>query len=260
VHSAVIPDNLANGRPHLARLAPSWRDVMPKQKRIAIVGKASDTMLLAPFADPSWQVWVLNDTPQRNEVPRWDVLFEIHRHDQKQIAEMPEHYQWLQKGGSGKPVFMREHYPEYPDSIAFPLDEMLSQFRDYYTCTCSYEMALAIAMRPDEIGIWGVNMAIDSEYGSQRPSCEYWIGLAEGRGIKVTLPVQTDLVKALYRYGLDDIDMNDKWTARMDTFRQRQAVANENGKKCEIESAFLEGALQDMAYWKQHIPNPNRRK
>ena len=83
----------------------------------------------------------------------------------------PRYYIPLAKAAEGAGY----HAMTIPDSIAYPLDEMLKQFRDYFTCTCSYQMALAIAMQPDEIGVYGVNMAMDTEYAQQRPSCEYWM-------------------------------------------------------------------------------------
>lgn len=38
-------------------------------------------------------------------------------------------------------------------------------------------------------------MAADDEYGYQRPNCEYLIGLARGRGIKVVIPDESPLCK-----------------------------------------------------------------
>jgi hypothetical protein len=44
-------------------------------------------------------------------------------------------------------------------------------------------------------------MIHDSEYGHQKPSCEYYLGIARGRGLKVILPPESDLLKATTRYG-----------------------------------------------------------
>ena len=46
--------------------------------------------------------------------------------------------------------------------------------------------------------MYGVDMAQDTllaaEYSEQRPSCEYFIGLAEGAGIRVDIPGGSDLL------------------------------------------------------------------
>src|SRR5271166_1712626 len=84
---------------HVNRLAdvPGFRlpPNMPKQKKIAIVG-TSLTSREAPFNEPDWQIWCVNNilsyiTP----IPRWDVLFDIHRHDF--ATEDPVHDKWLRQ-------------------------------------------------------------------------------------------------------------------------------------------------------------------
>ena len=47
-------------------------------------------------------------------------------------------------------------------------------------------------------------MAVGSEWQNQRPSCEYFIGMAEGMGIKVTIPDEADLLKTRFIYGFEE--------------------------------------------------------
>jgi hypothetical protein len=54
-----------------------------------------------------------------------------------------------------------------------------------------------------EIHLYGVDMAVSTEYDEQRPSCEYFIGLARGRGIKVYIPEESHLLKVRYKYGYE---------------------------------------------------------
>lgn len=236
-------------------LPADWRKLIPPQRKIAVIGKASDSMLLAPYDDPSWQIWVLNDTPVRAEVPRWDVLFEMHEHTAEQRAEQPAHYAWLRQR-CGKPIFMHPDNvsDEFPDAVSYPLEEMKARFRDYFTCTAAYQLALALACEPTEIGIWGVNMALDGEYQTQRPSVEYFLGLADTQlGTKnVHVPPQSDLLKTLVGYGRNH-PMLVKWSARMKDITGRKSQCEDTMRKAELEAAFLEGARQDMDYWRQHI-------
>ena len=66
--------------------------------------------------------------------------------------------------------------------------------------------------RIGQIGLWGVDMAqhgvkqghagwFTSEYARQRPSVEYWLGVAEGMGIDVTVPDESDILKCSVIYG-----------------------------------------------------------
>jgi len=46
--------------------------------------------------------------------------------------------------------------------------------------------------------------AHNSEYGPQRPSCEFFLGIAAGMGIKITVPDQADLLKTKFLYGFGE--------------------------------------------------------
>jgi len=55
-----------------------------------------------------------------------------------------------------------------------------------------------------EIIVYGVDMAVGTEYAHQRPSCEYFLGLAAGLGIKVTIPDEADPLKTRFMYGFEE--------------------------------------------------------
>ena len=77
-------------------------------------------------------------------------------------------------------------------------------------------IALALHMQPDVINIYGVDMSQDTEYAAQRPSCEYYIGLAKGQGIEVNIPLDSDLLKSSEIYGYHtDNALRVKLTARL---------------------------------------------
>lgn len=44
----------------------------------------------------------------------------------------------------------------------------------------------------------------NSEYQNQRPSCEFWLGIAAGMGIEVYIPPENDLLKTRFMYGLEE--------------------------------------------------------
>jgi len=76
----------------------------------------------------------------------------------------------------------------------------------------------------EEERLLGVDMATDAEYAYQRDACLYWIGIAEGRGIKVYLPKVSPLSQA-FQYGWDSpvkdprrgaMDMRDKVKTQID--------------------------------------------
>ena len=64
-------------------------------------------------------------------------------------------------------------------------------------------IALAIYEKYDVIELYGVDMSVDTEYSVQRPSVEYWLGIAKGKGIKTYVPTGSTLLKSFGRYGYD---------------------------------------------------------
>jgi hypothetical protein len=78
--------------------------------------------------------------------------------------------------------------------IPYPIDEIKREFgSDYFTAGLSYALALAIYQGADEICIWGCTG--EKEYEYQRPSAEFWMGVAIGRGISVTIETESEFLK-----------------------------------------------------------------
>ena len=112
------------------------------------------------------------------------------------------------------PVYMQQHWPDIPKSERYPLEEIIKRFGNYFTNSVSYMIALAIYFGATEIGCWGVDMATASEYGPQRPSCEFFLGVCAGLQIKITLPPEADLLKTRFLYGFGEREQQ-AWEAKM---------------------------------------------
>lgn len=205
-----------------------------KKEKVAIVGFAGSSIGLAPFNDDSFEIWGVNELYK--VVPKVDVLFELH--DYEMLANKdrnPAHLEWLRQAKI--PVFMQKHFDDIPSSVPFPLDDITDEFGRYFTNTISYEIALALQLGFKEIHLYGVDMATNSEYGGQRPSVEYFLGVAVGRGVKVHIPAQCDLLKTAYLYGFEDksstlmaVRMKARLAElkhRMDSFAQQELSARD---------------------------------
>lgn len=248
----------------------------PPPRKIALIGKAPDSLKDAPFDKPEWEIWILNTLGHLNEVPRWDRQFELHDLTLCKAKEYGDYYPWLEK--QTRPVFLRDEPPvTFKGGVQYPLQSILAHFgqyagRTYLTNTVSLMMALAIfeherVAEIGEIGIYGVNMAqhgmsgnlssagwFTSEYARQRPSVEYWIGIAEGRGIKMHIPPQSDILKSSCIYGYHTTDVQKKITARKAELSQRIAHAQQREQQGHDEALFLSGAMEGMSYDMQWIP------
>src|SRR6185503_17521193 len=175
-------------------------------KRVAIVGTAP-SWRLTPWNDPGVEIWSLNDAFRLPGFVRADRWFDLHPFDHfffadpkaKQIhaKEIPVgHYvrpagyvEWLK--ALQIPLFLQTEPGEGfgPQAQRFPKEAIEAQFGRYFTSTPAWMLALAVAEGYQDIAIYGIHLATESEYIEQRPNFEYLIGRALGRG-KVTITVK----------------------------------------------------------------------
>lgn len=228
-----------------------------KPLKVAILGTAPGYMD-APFGDPSWEIWGLSRT--YNSLPRYDRWFELHELEHvcstwspgSEVAERAaraDYHRWLKTAEC--PVYLRRPRPDrVPNGVQFPFTELLSRFpRRYFTNTVSWMIAQAISMGAEEVGVWGVDMALSSEYGHQRPSCEYFLGLAEGLGVKVTIPIKSDLLKTRRIYALEDDDaFAKKLSQKRQEAQERQQQAQAQISNAQQVQWMTAGALDMLNY------------
>lgn len=182
-------------------------------RKIAIIGKCSNSRSDAPLDLGDWEIWGLAWDP----LPVCHRYFEMHQGWRNFLGggdPAEAHKRWLM--GLTVPVYMLQQEPDIPYSVAFPLEEVAAdQGRTchgtaYIESSIAYMMALAILelKRGDRIGIWGCDLSTGGEYAYQRPNMEYMIGLARGRGINVYVPPQNALLSPLRSvpYGLNNPD------------------------------------------------------
>lgn len=101
------------------------------------------------------------------------------------------------------PLIAPYRYEEIPLSQAFPIDQCVKEFGiPYFTNTICYMIAYAMLQGAKEIAFYGVNQAGSHEYAEEKGGVEYWIGMAVGRGIKVTINGKdSQLLNYKGRYG-----------------------------------------------------------
>ena len=101
------------------------------------------------------------------------------------------------------PLIAPYKYAEIPLSEAFPLEECVKEFGiPYFNNSISYMIAYALLKGAKEIDTFGVNQASSSEYFYEKSSVEYWLGIASGRGVRVTINGQkSELLSNKARFG-----------------------------------------------------------
>jgi len=168
-------------------------------KKVAIVGGAPSTQMMAPFDDPEFDIWVLGNQIQSYDGKRISRIFEIHDN----LSEHEEGYaQYLVD--IGIPMIVGDKFPIEANGVRNFNKEMASEILPFFSSSPAYMMAQAIMDEYEEIHIYGVDMAVDDhEYFKQRPDMYAWITCARERGIVVVIPEQSSLYKSNYDEGTD---------------------------------------------------------
>lgn len=219
--------------------------VEPAPKRIALIGSAPSSVALAPYGDPSWTIWGCSPGAVPH-VKRIDAWFEMHPLPQPDI--LPDYLAWMAQ--LDRPIYMVDAVEGLPKSVTYPRAEMEARYGPYFfTSTLSWMFAMALEQHPQEIGLWGVDMAATEEYGLQRPGCHYFVMLAKERGIKITVPPESDLLKPPAAYGyVMGSPMYKKLMTRKSELEGRLQKSAEAYEANRNEWNFLKGALDDLNY------------
>ena len=182
------------------------KDGKPR-KKFAVVGFSESSRHLAPYDDDSWCIAGVNQLYRH--IPRADVWFEMHAYPEYLKDQVPgtDYAAWLKD--CPIPVYMTEKREDVPNSVRYPIEHMAAKYGDYFYSTISYMFALAIDEGFEEIGIWGIDLSHDSEFEYQKPSAEYFLGIARGQGINLVIPPQSALLRGMYRYGYQEMPSNE---------------------------------------------------
>jgi len=162
--------------------------------KVAIVGLAPSTHDQAPWDDPAWEKWGL---PWDDKYwARMTRHFEMHDVDLLYGPHSKRGKGYFDRLKDCETLYMQGKYFDFPTSQRYPFEEVAASIgQAYWNSSIAYAMALAIHEGAREIGIWGVDMTGDDEYGYQRPNMEYLIGVARGQGVDVYIPPESALCR-----------------------------------------------------------------
>jgi len=219
-----------------------------KKDMLAILGTAP-TLPQAPFTNDLFEIWATASVQTYPEAKRYEYLFELHG---KGYWSRPEVVKRL--NSEDVPIYMINANPEIPNSIRYPIEDILKYGR-YQTTSISYMLALAfhsfvLTQKPHTVGIWGVHMEAGEEFEYQRPCCEYWIGKLEGAGVSVDIAPGGALLAAPNLYGYEQYnpicyDIKN----RIQQLSQGADQFETKRNNMEFNRAKQLGAVAENQYW-----------
>ena len=220
------------------------------QRKIAVCGSAASSVGLAPYEDPEWEIW--SCSPANKAQPRVDVWFELHNPEVKAREGLVEWMNWLK---TQPIVYMQRAYPGYPGAREYPLKPLLEKWGPYlWTSQLAYMLALAIEQKPTAIGLYGVDMAANTEYNQQRLACQFFLQhILRSDGIELIVPPESDIMEPAPFYGYSESSRQwRKFYARKQELMGRINALKSEASKKEAEASHLVGALDDMEYHLAH--------
>ena len=260
----------------LVRAAPAPR------KKIAVCGFAASSRALAPFDDPEYEIWGLNQLYRH--IPRATRWFDIHENWREDNVEGTDHPAWLAEFPG--PVYMTDRQPAVSTSVRYPLERVIAQVAgtDYFTSTVAFMLGLAVleidgqveaevdALGPAdsadlardvrkmrrwlsdryaerEIGIYGIDLVVGDEYVKQKQCVEFLLGIAQARGITIRIPPMSALLKSLWRYGYETEPKT--WPLSAPELRRRGETLQQERNQLIARLQTIDGALQENGYWSQ---------
>lgn len=172
--------------------------------KICVLGSHPETRDLAPFGDPSWQIWACSphNAPPFFTLPRFDRWYEVHEVAFDAATRQQNYLDYLKT--IEQPLYMRDRR-DHPKAIPYPFDEMEDRYGAFFLQTSSIALMMAHAIativdsakgmepEPSMLGVFGVMQQSAGEYTYQLPGIQYYIQRAHDLGIDVVVPDGTNL-------------------------------------------------------------------
>lgn len=175
---------------------------LARQRKIALIGSAA-TIQFAPWYDPSWEIWA--HATVHAFCKRVDRYFDLH--PWKWISEkpVPGYLEWLKH--NDVPIYMQREFRDVPKSIRYPKERILAEYPNYITSHIGWMIGLALSEGVTHLGFFGIHYALDEEHKKQRSGCEFWMGLAVGKGVQIVNPPGSPLMREpAWLYGYESHD------------------------------------------------------
>lgn len=191
--------------------------------KVAIVCGSPSSEFLAPFDDNEWKIWVLGNRLHHYKGKRVDRVFEIHN-NLSEHTHPDKYVEWLI--AQNIPMVVSETFPDAHHVERFNYDESENLYGSLYlTSSPAYMISYALARGATDIGLYGVDLAIDNhEYYWQRPCVEAWIGFAKGMGVNVCIPEISPVGKCSYVEGRDWNGVKNEYGKTGGIFSQQEFI------------------------------------
>jgi hypothetical protein len=180
--------------------------------KIALVGSEPESHGFAPWDDSSWEIWSCGLSSEK--FPRVTRHFEVHALDLIERAYGSARIEaWVAHLNAHPAVYSLKRQEQLPNAQLLDVPAMFKRFSPYFfSATACWMLAKAIMdlekQRGSEkvIGLWGIDCSATEEYMQQRPGVQFFLVEAMRAGIRLEVPLESDILQPNPQYGLREFD------------------------------------------------------
>lgn len=170
---------------------------------------------------PDAELW-MQSTSIRNwdwSLYNWSRWFDIHTVDHQTYypgirLQRPDVLAWYMKQGPERPIYLCQHEPSIPGSVAYPIAAVEAAFPEgigRFGCQVDYMIALALLEGVTRIILYGVGQPYVADPNGEKArkwfkfhgTALWWIGFAQARGVEIVYDGPNMLRPHEGRYGYD---------------------------------------------------------
>lgn len=214
------------------------------RRKVALIGTVTSSLRAAPWEDPSWEIWA--HASASSLCKRVDRYFDLHPaaviRETRKNAHL-DYFGWLKR--VQVPVYLQTKDPEVPASVRYPRERIQAEFPWRFGSQTAWMIALALTEGVDAIGLFGIHYQHESEYAEQRANCEFWVGVAVGRGVQVVIPASCPVAREpvdLYGYESHTPEKYAARKAKALAYKQAKRGASGAGVEGKHRSEVRSGA------------------
>jgi len=165
-------------------------------RRVAFLGSSTASRSFAPFGNPDWEIWATGPGIHTHEnfINDFDRWFELHgmaENDPKLGNVLDQGYwEFLEATAKKKKVYYKPPIYEGLTGEKFPWDEIAANHCGFFLdSTIAWMMAMCLdCCDVDEIGLFGIDFATNSERIMQRKGTKHFMELFRMKGVAITIP------------------------------------------------------------------------
>lgn len=172
-------------------------ETRPQSVAIVALGPSNHDYVAASCSKKGFlnadEVWLVNSAINIFKGDKCFIMDDLKRCEKR----FPEWGSRLRS--TGMPIITSRAYPEFPTSVAYPIEEVCNHFQDdYMTGTVAYMIAYALLIKVQTLYLFGCDYWYPGSKAVE-PGMEcvtYFLGIAKERGVDFKIPQSSVLLDA----------------------------------------------------------------